>query len=194
MEQFGYLPDLRHTASSAAALAFPDTVMDMVRIGTAQYGLWPSPDIYNMHLMQTSQVEDTSLRQVLSWKTDVMHIKKLRKDEFVGYGTSYQAPKDMTAAVIPIGYSNGFARSLSNIGHVLIKGKKAPIVGLINMNVFMVEISDIPDAEVGDDVVLVGRQGNERITIKSFSDFSNFINNEFVSRLPSAIPRRAVSE
>lgn len=192
VEKFGHLPELRHTACSAAALAFPDTVMDMVRIGTAQYGMWPSPDIYNMHLMREGIIQDNSLRQLLTWETDIMHLKEVKKDEFIGYGTSFQAPKDMTTAVIPIGYSNGFAKALSNLGHVLIGGQKAPIVGLVNMNVFMVDVTDIPNVQVGDKVVLVGQQGDEKITIRSFSEFSNFINNEFVSRLPSAIPREAV--
>ncbi|MEX0681556.1 MAG: alanine racemase [Balneolales bacterium] len=192
VKKTGYLPRLRHTACSAAALGFPDTVMDLVRIGTAQYGMWPSPDIYNMHLMQTGKVKDNSLKRILTWKTDIMHIKSIKKDEFVGYGTSFQAPKDMRIAVLPLGYSNGYPRSLSNNGHVLIHGKRAPVVGLINMNVFMVDVSHIPGAVVRDDVVLVGRQKNNTISIKSFSEFTDAINNELVSRLPKAIPRMAV--
>ncbi|MEX2404490.1 MAG: alanine racemase [Balneolales bacterium] len=192
IKKTGYSPRLRHTACSAAALAFPETVMDMVRVGTAQFGLWPSPDIYNLHLMQTNKLKDSPLQRVLSWKTDVMHIKDLKKDDFVGYGTSYQASRDIRIAVLPIGYSNGYPRSLSNQGNVLIRGKKAPVVGLINMNVFMVNISNIPDVEVGDEVMLIGTQKKNTITIKSFSEFTNMINNELVSRLPTAIPREAV--
>ncbi|MEX0780901.1 MAG: alanine racemase [Balneolales bacterium] len=188
----GYKPRLKHTASSAAALAFPETVMDMVRVGTSQFGLWPSPDIYNLHLMHTNKAKDSPLQRVLSWKTDVMHIKDIKKDEFVGYGTSYQAPKDVRIAVLPLGYSNGYPRSLSNHGDVLIHGKKAPVVGLVNMNVFMVNISHIPNVEVGDEVVLIGSQKKNTITIKSFSEFTNMINNELVSRLPTAIPRKPV--
>ncbi len=192
VKKLKYLPRVRHTACSAAALAFPETVMDLVRIGTAQFGMWPSPDIYNLHLLQTGKVRDSPLKRVLTWKTDVMHVKQVKKDEFVGYGTSYQASRDMTVAVIPIGYSNGFPRALSNRGHVLIHGKKAPVTGLINMNVFMVDVSHIPDVVVGDDVVLIGKQRNITITIKSFTEISNAVNNELVSRLPTAIPRRVV--
>ncbi len=191
-KKFGYRPQIRHTACSAATLAFPETTMDMVRVGTALYGLWPSPDIYNLHLMRENKIKDHPLKRVLTWKTHIMHIKQIAKDDFIGYGTSFQASRNMKIAVIPIGYSNGYDRSLSNRGYVLIKGKKAPIVGLINMNVFMVDISSIPDVEVGDEVVLVGRQKNNAISIKSFSEFSNSINNEFVSRLPDAIPRYRV--
>ncbi|MEX2641075.1 MAG: alanine racemase [Balneolales bacterium] len=192
IEKLGLSPRLRHTACSAAALAFPETVMDMVRVGTAQFGLWPSPDIYNLHLMQTNKLKDSPLKRVLSWKTDIMHLKEVKKDEFVGYGTSFQAPKDMRMAVLPIGYSNGYPRSLSNQGHVLIHGKKVPVVGLINMNVFMVDVTQIPYVEVGDEVVLIGTQKKNTITIKSFSDFTNVINNELASRLPMAIPRQEV--
>jgi len=118
-----------------------------------------------------------------------MHIKKVKKDEFVGYGTSYQATQDMKIAVLPLGYSNGYPRTLSNKGEVIIRGKKAPVVGLINMNVFMVDVTHIKDAKVGDEVVLIGRQKKQVISIRSFSEFTNAINNELVSRLPDAIPR-----
>lgn len=191
-KQLGIEPRLRHTACSAAALAFPETVMDMVRVGTAQYGMWPSPDIYNLHLQQTGKKSDAPLKRVLTWKTDVMHIKAIKKDEFVGYGTSYQAPRDMKIAVLPLGYSNGYPRTLSNRGEVIIRGKKAPVVGLINMNVFMVDVSHINDAETGDEVILIGRKNNHVISIRSFSEVTKAINNELVSRLPDAIPRVSV--
>ena len=187
-----FLPNKRHTACSAAALGFPETHMDLVRVGTAQYGFWPSPDIYNLHLQQTGKSSDAPLQRVLSWETDVMHVKKVGRDDFIGYGTSFQAPRDMTIAVLPIGYSNGYPRDLSNRGQVLIRGKKAPVVGLVNMNVFMVDVSHIPGVAVGDPVVLVGRQKNNAITLRSFSEFANALNNEFASRLPAAIPRTVV--
>ena len=185
-------PKLRHTACSAAALAYPETVMDMVRIGTAQFGMWPSPDIYNMHLQQVGKTSDSPMKRVLSWKTNVMHIKALKKDDYVGYGTSFQAPRDMTIAVLPLGYSNGYPRTLSNRGEVIIRGKKAPVVGLINMNVFMVDVSRINDVEVDDEVILIGRKNSHVINISSFSEVTRAINNELVSRLPDAIPRFAV--
>lgn len=190
--EIGITPNLRHTACSAAALAFPETVMDMVRVGTAQYGMWPSPDIYNMHLQEVGKKRDAPLKRVLTWKTDVMHIKQLKKDDYVGYGTSFQAPRDMKIAVLPLGYSNGYPRTLSNKGEVIIREKKAPVVGLINMNVFMVDVSQIKDVEVDDEVILIGRKNSLVISIRSFSEVTNAINNELVSRLPDAIPRFAV--
>ncbi|MCC5920227.1 MAG: alanine racemase [Cyclobacteriaceae bacterium] len=192
-EKKGVKPKLKHIACSAAAIAFPDTAMDMVRVGIAQYGFWPSPDIYNMYIMEREKRREQPLKRVITWKTDIMDIKEVRKDEFIGYGTAYQAYQDMRVAVLPLGYSNGYARSLSNKGFVLIQGKKAPIVGLINMNLFMVDITHIPEAQINDEVVLIGKQKNNTISVSSFSNFSNQLNNELISRLPAAIPRIMVS-
>lgn len=187
-----YMPRLRHMASSAAAMGFEETRYDMVRIGVAQYGFWPSPDIRYLHLQQTGKATENGLRRILTWKTDVMDLRKVEAGEFIGYGTSYQAVQDIKIAVLPLGYSNGYPRALSNRGQVLIQGKKAPILGLINMNLFMVNISHIPDVKVGDEVVLVGRQKNNVINVSSFTDTTQLLNNEMLSRLPAAIPRRAV--
>ena len=186
-------PRTRHMASSAAALAFEETRLDMVRIGVAQYGFWPSPDIQHLHSLQAEGSAEEGLKRIFSWKTDVMDLRRVQAGEYIGYGTAYQAVQDMTIAVLPLGYSNGYPRDLSNRGQVLLKGKKAPIVGLINMNLFMVNISHIPDVEVGDEVVLVGRQKENVINVSSFTETAQLLNNEMLSRLPAAIPRKAVS-
>ncbi len=188
-----FMPQIRHIACSAAALAFKDTVYDMVRIGVAQYGFWPSPDIYYSHLQETgARTSNGALKRLFTWKTDVMDLRSVDEGEFIGYGTSYQATHNMKVAVLPLGYSNGYPRGQSNRGHVLIKGKKAPIVGLINMNLFMVDVSHISDVHVGEEVVLVGRQKSNTINISSFTQITQLINNEMLSRLPSAIPRKIV--
>jgi len=184
------VPESVHAGCSAAALAFPETAMDMVRVGTAQYGMWPSPEVSAM--VQTQVGRSGTLQRVMSWKTDVMHLKAVQQDDFIGYGTTFQAPRNMTIAVLPVGYSNGIPRALSNRGHVLVRGRKAPIVGAVNMNVFMVDVTHIPDVEIGDEVVLVGKQKNNNISLRSFAEFDNVLNNEFVSRLPAAIPRIVV--
>ena len=191
-KQKNLMPEIRHIACSAAALAYKDTVYDMVRIGVAQYGFWPSPDIYYMHLQETGKQSDGALKRIFTWKTDVMDVRDVEAGEFIGYGTSYQASQDMKVAVMPLGYCNGYPRAQSNSGHVLIKGKKVQIVGLINMNLFMVDISNLSDVQVGDEVVLVGRQNNNTINISSFSQVTQLLNNEMLSRLPAAIPRSVV--
>ncbi|MCX2743247.1 alanine racemase [Mangrovivirga sp. M17] len=185
-------PKVRHIACSAAALAMPDTVYDMVRVGVAQYGFWPSPDIYYHHLQEVNKTSDSALKRIFTWKTDIMDIRDVKEGEFIGYGTAYQATHKMTIAVMPLGYSNGYPRALSNRGQVLIHGKKAPIVGLINMNLFMVDISHIPNVKVGDEVVLIGRQKNNVINVSSFTNTTQLLNNEMLSRLPAAIPRTVV--
>ncbi|MEX1024416.1 MAG: alanine racemase [Planctomycetota bacterium] len=186
-------PEFFHVASSAAALALPErTAFDLVRVGVSAYGLWPSPDVYNLHLKRTGKSRDNPLSRVLSWKTEILHVKSIEKDSFVGYGTSYQAARHMRIAVLPLGYANGYPREMSNKGHVLVRGHKAPIVGLVNMNLFMVDVTKIPGVSTGDVVVLVGRQRNNVISIASFSEFSSALNTEFLCRLPAAIPRSAV--
>jgi len=193
VEKRGMRPERYHLASSASALTMPETAaMDQARVGVASYGFFPSNDVYNLHLMRVGKSRDNPLRRVMSWKTDVMHVKSVAKDAFIGYGTSYQAERDMTIAVIPLGYANGYPREMSNKGHVLVRGYKAPITGLVNMNLFMVDVTKIPSVAVGDPVVLVGRQRNNVINISSFSEFSSALNTEFVCRLPSTIPRAIV--
>lgn len=184
-----FMPTYRHVACSASALAYPETRFDLVRIGVTTYGFWPSPDIYYRHLQEVGKMKDTPLRRVVTWKTDVMDTKTVSQGEFIGYGTAYQATRKMEIAVLPLGYSNGYPRSLSNKGQVLIHGKKAPIVGLVNMNLFMVDISHIPNVQIGDEVVLLGKQKNNTISVSSFTHFTQLLNNEMLSRLPTAIPR-----
>lgn len=186
-----YLPKYRHLGSSAAALSFPQARYEMVRLGVAQYGFWPSPDVYFDYLNRTGK-RKVGLKRIFTWKTDVMDVRPVKAGEFIGYGTAYQATHDMTVAVMPLGYSNGYPRGSSNRGKVLIHGKKAPITGLVNMNLFMVDISHIPNVKIGDEVVLVGRQGNNKIGVASFTETTHLLNQEMMSRLPSAIPRVAV--
>lgn len=185
-------PASYHVASSAAALAKPETAMDLVRVGVSAYGFWPSPEIRNLYRMHAERHRENRLQRVLTWRTDVMHIKDIREDEFVGYGTSFQAPRDMRIAVIPVGYANGYPREMSNRGNVLIHGRRAPVIGKVNMNLFMVDVSAIPEVAVGDEVTLVGRQKHNVIPISSFAEMTSALNTEFACRLPASIPRTLV--
>ncbi|MDX1666169.1 MAG: alanine racemase [Saprospiraceae bacterium] len=191
-EKRGLKPIYRHIACSAAVLAHPDTHYDLVRTGVAIYGFWPSPDVYYQHLRQVGKQKDAPMSRVISWKTDIMDLKEVSRGEFIGYGTAYQALRDMTIAVIPLGYSNGYPRDLSNRGNVLIRGRKCPITGLVNMNLFMVDVSHLKEVSVGDEVVLLGKQGNNTLKVSSFTNSTQLLNNEMLSRLPTAIPRLVV--
>lgn len=181
-------PFLRHMACSAAALRNPSTQMDMVRIGILQYGFFPSKEVM-IQFLPKSKLHEDPLQRVISWKSQVMGIKTVKQGEFVGYGTSYFANTDMVVATVPVGYSHGFSRSLSNQGRVLIRNKRVTVVGIVNMNMITVDVTDVEGVGIGDEVVLIGSQGDMEISVASFSDTSNQVNYEMLTRLPSEIPR-----
>lgn len=184
-------PKIRHTACSAASIMFPETRMDMVRIGIMQYGLWPNNEVF-VNYLNTKKVKIDPLHRIICWKSEVMHIKKVNPGDYIGYGTSFMASEKMTVAVIPVGYSHGYSRSLSNHGRVLINGKRCMIIGTINMNMMTVNVSDLAHLKKGDEVVLIGNQEEVAITIASFSEFSNTLNYELLTRLDKGIPRKIV--
>ncbi|NCC72209.1 MAG: alanine racemase [Sphingobacteriia bacterium] len=187
----GILPEQFHTACSAASIAYPVTQMDMVRIGILQYGLWPSPETF-IHFTHQQNDRSDPLKRVLSWKSSIMSIKEVKEGEFVSYGTNYLAKTDMLVAIIPTGYSHGYSRSLSNQGRVLIKGQRAGIIGLVNMNMMIADITGIDDVKIGDEVVFIGKQGDRVISVSSFTEFSDQLNYELLARLPQNIPRKIV--
>ena len=184
---------LRHTACSAATLSYPETRMDMVRIGIAQYGFWPSRETMMHYVLEhikkgQKKVHDP-LKRVMTWKSRVINVKEVQPGEFIGYGTSYQTTHTQKIASIPIGYHHGFARNLSNLGHVLIQGKRALVVGMVNMHVIMVDVTRLKNVERGEEVVIIGTQKKATITVGSFSDLTRFQNYEVLARLPYNIPR-----
>ncbi|MFO8067040.1 MAG: alanine racemase [Bacteroidales bacterium] len=185
-------PKYRHTAGSAATLVYPQTIMDMVRVGIIQYGFWPSQETY-IHQFKKNKVNESSLKRLISWKSEVMTIKHVEPGDFVGYGTSYMANKRLKIAIIPVGYANGFSRSLSNTGRVLIGGKRVPVVGTVTMNTMSVNVTDVKNVEKGDEVVIIGKQGRLSISISSFCEMSDQLNYQLLARLPGNIPRTIVS-
>ena len=184
----GLRPKYRHTAGSAASLSYPETIMDMVRVGIAQYGFWPSPETL-IHRYKKYDAKDSDLKRLLSWKTKVMEVKDIDVGEFVGYGTSYMAYEKKRIAIIPVGYSNGFSRSLSNSGRVLIHGVHVLVVGVVTMNTTTVDVTHVPNVFPGDEVVLIGKQKRQEISIASFCEMSNMLNYQLLARLPQSIPR-----
>lgn len=184
-------PELRHTACSAAALTYPNTIMDMVRFGIAQYGFWPSPETH-MFRFRKDQKERNPLKRMLEWKSRVMVVKQVEAGDFVGYGSSYLANKRMKIAIIPVGYANGFSRALSNTGRVLIRGRRVPVIGTVTMNTMTVNVTDIPGVERGDEVVIIGKQKRLSISISSFCEMSEQLNYQLLTRLPTDIPRLIV--
>jgi len=188
LKEEGIVPRLRHTACSAAAMAYPRTRMDLVRIGIMQYGYWPSVEILMNHLGKTNGKTDP-LDRVISWKSRVMSLKDVKAGEFIGYGTTYLAVHPMKIAIVPVGYAEGYSRSLSNHGRVLIRGHRVGVIGIVNMNMLIADVSNIPEVVTGDEVVLIGKQGDLAISVASFSELSNQLNYELLTRLPAGIPR-----
>ncbi len=182
----------KHTACSAAILLFPETYFDMVRLGISQYGLWPSRETFVSYKIRNAQNGEDALRAVLSWKTRIGQIKLVPANQCISYGCSYQTTRDSRIAVLPIGYSDGYDRKLSNQSHVLIRGKRAPVRGRVCMNLIMVDVTDIPEAGLEDEVVLLGKQGSEIITADYLASLTGTINYEFVTRINWQIPRIVV--
>lgn len=182
------VPELRHTACSASAMTYPETRLDMVRVGIMQYGFWPSKETFIHYIYKKPNKRDP-LRRVLRWKSKVMDVKKVKQGEFIGYGNFYQAYSNMKIAIIPVGYYDGYSRSLSNQGKVLINNQRISIIGMVNMNLIVANVSNLSDVKIGDEVVMIGRQGKYQLSVASFSELSKQVNYELLTRLPLDISR-----
>ena len=182
----GALP-IRHAACSAAALLFTRTHLDLVRIGISLYGLWPSKETYVSCLERGKPTLD--LRPALTWKTRIAQVKPVPEGSYIGYGCTYRATRPTMIAVLPVGYHEGYDRGLSGVAHVLVRGRRAPVRGRICMNMCMVDVTDVPGASLEDEVVLLGRQGDERISAEQLASWCGTISYEIVSRIHPALPR-----
>lgn len=194
-KQFGkhnLIPEIRHTACSAAAISYPDTRFEMVRVGIIQYGLWPSKETLIQFLTKNKMHTDP-FKQVLKWKSVVMAVKSVKTGEFVSYGTSYLAQRDMKIAIVPVGYAHGYSRSLSNQGRVIVNGKRVGVIGMVNMNMLIIDVTSVDSIKIGDEVVLIGKQGDLSITVASFSEISDQLNYELLTHLSNEIPRVIVN-
>jgi alanine racemase len=168
-----------HAANSAALLRLPESRFSMVRLGLAMYGLAPS--------LAVSLPSGT--RRALSWKTTIAQVKTLPRGSFVSYGNTYETKEEETIAVIPVGYADGFRRAPQHWGEVLVGGQRAPIVGNVCMDQTMINVSHIADVRVGDEVVLIGSQGDETITTEEIAERLDTINYEVVSVIMARVPR-----
>ena len=181
---------VKHVACSAAAILFPETIFDMVRVGIGIYGLWPSKETY-LSCIQAER-EPVDIKPVLSWKTRVVQIKDAPEGVFIGYGCTYKTTRPTKLAVLPVGYYDGYDRLLSNASYVLIAGKRAPVRGRVAMNFITVDITDIPGIQLEDEVVLLGKQGQERISAEYLASLCGTINYEIVTRINPKILRLVI--
>jgi alanine racemase len=181
---------LRHMSCSAASILFPETHFELARVGIGLYGLWPSKE--TMVSCRLRGQEALRLKPVLSWRARVAQVKNVARGAYVGYGCTYRTTRPTRLAVIPVGYYDGYDRSLSNAAYVLIRGKRAPVRGRVCMNFFMVDVTDIPGVKLEDQVTLIGKDGRDKITADQLATLAGTINYEIVSRINPSIPRVVV--
>ncbi len=177
----------RHMTCSAATLLWERSHWEMARVGISAYGLWPSRETL-VSVRQKNRPE-VDLRPALTWKVRVSQVRRVTAGQTVGYGRTWKAMTDSRIAVLPVGYSDGWPRALSGRGHVLLQGKRAPLVGRICMNLCMVDVTHVPGVQAGDQAVLLGRQGEEVITAEQLADHLGTIPYEVLT-LPGPTWRR----
>jgi len=174
-------PELRflHAANSAAALRFPETHLNLVRVGIAMYGVYPPP----------ATEKTVPLRPVLSLKSRVVRLHWIRPGEGVSYGLTWTAKTDALMALVPFGYGHGLPRLLSNRGQVLIHGQRVPIRGRVCMDQCIVDVTTVPEVKVGDEVVLLGYQGSQEINADEIANWADTISNEVFTRVGAGLRR-----
>lgn len=190
MARLGIEPEICHTACSAALILFEETRFDLVRPGISMYGYWSSKETYLSYKLAGG--DNDLFEPVLSWKTRITQIKEIPTDSFVGYGCTYRTTCPTRLAILPIGYSDGYDRRLSNIAHVLINSRRAPVRGRVCMNLIMVDITDIDGVALNQVATLIGRDGQESITANQIAQWAETINYETLARLNPLISRRVV--
>jgi alanine racemase len=173
---------LRHIASSAAAMLWPQTRLDLVRFGIALYGLWPSKQT------RAAMPQDVPLEPALSFESRVAAVRKIEAGTAVGYGGTFRAPRPMRVGVVPFGYADGIPRALSNRGAFVVAGKRCPIAGRVCMNMTILDLGST-NARPGDRVVLIGSDGDACVSAEDWADWADTINYEIVTRLPAGLTR-----
>jgi alanine racemase len=178
LEAAGLRPRYRHAANSGGTLALPDSHFDLVRVGIAMYGISPGPDLDGA----------ADLRPAMSLRSRVSLAKRVAAGEGISYGLRYRLARDSTIATVPVGYADGYLRALSGSGRILIRGRRYPVAGTVTMDQIMVDCGDDP-VEAGDEVVLFGSQGDERIRTEDVADWAGTIGYEIVCGVSGRVPR-----
>lgn len=179
-ELTGIVIPVKHCSNSAGILELPEANLSLVRAGITLYGLSPSEEVPK---------EILTLRPALSLKSHLVYVKEVEAGTPVSYGGTFVTEKRTRIATIPVGYGDGYPRSLSGKGHVLIRGRRAPILGRVCMDQFMVDVTDIPEAKEGDEVTLIGKDGGEELTMEELGALSGRFNYELACDLGKRIPR-----
>jgi alanine racemase len=175
----GIAPRLVHLANSAATITLPAAYFDMVRPGIMLYGIYPSAAMAN-------QIE---LKPVLSWQTRIEQLKKVSAGTSISYGQTFVAERESLIATLPVGYADGYSRLLSNRGAALVRGERAPVVGRVCMDLTMLDVTAIANVQQGDEVVLLGRQGDAEISADEMAGWANTISYEVLTSIAARVPR-----
>lgn len=171
-----------HMANSAAIIVLPEAHFDMVRPGGMLYGIFSHPPL----------AEHVRLAPVLTWKTRVLQLKTLPKNTPVSYGGTFVTRRESVIATLPVGYADGYKRSLSNRAAVLVRGRRAPVVGRVTMDLTMADVTDIGGVQPGDEVVLLGTQGGETISAEEMAGWAETISYEILTSISPKIPRNYI--
>ena len=180
LEERGVKIPIRHVANSASILDLKSFHLDMVRSGIMTYGLYPSEEVSK---------EEIILKPAMEWKTHIVNLKEIEPGDGVSYGHLFVADKKRRIATLSVGYADGYPRSLSDKGRVLIHGKYAPILGRVCMDQMMVDVTDIEEAELLDEVTLMGRDGENQITAEEIGDQAYSFNYELICGISKRVPR-----
>jgi alanine racemase len=183
------MPPFTHMANTSALFRFPESRSKIVRPGLILYGALPSP-VLNSVVQEVCQKENLQKFQpVMQWKSKIILLKSVQKGQPLSYSRKHITQKDSLIATLPIGYADGLHRSLSNNMDVLIKGKRAPQVGTICMDMILIDVTEIPDVQMGDEVVIFGKQGEEEIAVEELAKKSNTIPYEILCNVGKRVPR-----
>lgn len=180
LEAEGVLIPIKHIANSAGIIDLPESQLDMVRSGISTYGLYPSDEVNKNKLI---------LKPAMEIKTHVSYIKEVDAGVGVSYGSTYVTTNKTRIATIPVGYGDGYPRLLSSKGRILIHGKSAPIIGRVCMDQFMVDVTDIDNVKQGDEVTLVGKDGDQSVSVEEIAAMAYSFNYEFICNVGKRIPR-----
>jgi alanine racemase len=184
LEERGVRIPIRHCCNSAAIMELTDHRYDMVRSGIVTYGIYPSEEVHKERL---------DLRPALAWKAHVIHLQDVPMGTGVGYGATFVTERPTTRiATVSVGYADGYPRALSSTGCVLIRGKRAPILGRVCMDQMMVDVTDIPGVEIEDVVTLIGRDGEDEIPVEEVADPADSFNYEMLCRISPRVTRRYI--
>jgi alanine racemase len=190
LEEKGICPPLLHVANSAALLNLADSRLHMVRVGILLYGASPEPwqDAYSMK-GRCPALDVSGYLPVMAWRSRIVHLNEAESPRTVGYGRRFRTKGPTRIAIVPMGYADGYPRALTNKADVLLRGQRAPVVGAVSMDMLAVSVGHIPGVEVGDEVVLLGSQGEERVSAEEMADLAETLPYEILCGLSRRVPR-----